>query len=57
MVTTMILIPLLMGLVRWFTNRQNRSDDGRREDYRRPDYVVVQSPPPAGRRRARRGRY
>lgn len=53
----MILIPLLMGLVRWFTNRQNRPGDARRGDYRREDYVVVQAPPPGRGRRDRRRRY
>ena len=53
----MILIPLLMGLVRWFTNRQNQPDDDRRDnyprDYARDDYLVVQ-PRPVGYRRPRR---
>jgi hypothetical protein len=48
----MILIPLLMGLVRWFTNRQHRPEDARREDY-----VVVQPGRPIRGRRTRRRRY
>ena len=52
----MILIPLLMGLVRWFSNRQVRPDDGRRDnyprDYVRDDYLAVQ-PRPVARRRGR----